>query len=496
MWCCVSGWGQEMQGISDSEVGPRVVMATTAAAGLLVLVGVASSGGHPWNATLPTQTALPSLADGLLSGVFVAGALAAGLVTWRRHGGPLAGWVVGTGALVAGQALAVTLLALQLPPPRAEVTLALLLCAAVVGLVCIVVPLLGLHRVEHVVDDSFIIGLGMGFTAAGYLVLQFPMSQPPRPPMLALAGVLLATHVVTAALVLRQRSLPAPARALLLVTVGVVSLGVAVRWGGLSGTGWDLGASFARAAVGAAWFGTAWSCLQRDAAEDDRRIEALNDEVFSATRDQRERMHELRSTMAGLVSGSALLDNDDIPAETRDRLWRSVRREMDRMERLLAGQEQPATDIDLDEALTGILDLQRLKGRTVELHSDGGTVHGRYDALAEVVNILVDNAVTHGGTDSSVVEVVHHDDSVDIRVTDFGCGIDEDQRDRIFEWGGRASEAPGEGIGLHVAQRLVTEDGGSLELAEAAGPGSSFVISLPAARRSPENGVTVGGGRA
>jgi len=48
--------------------------------------------------------------------------------------------------------------------------------------------------------------------------------------------------------------------------------------------------------------------------------------------------------------------------------------------------------------------------------------------------------------------------------------------------------------GLHVAQRLVAEDGGSLELAEVAGPWSSFVISLPAARRSPENDVVVGGG--
>ncbi|CAM3581423.1 sensor histidine kinase [Nocardioides zeicaulis] len=481
-----------MQGISESEVGPRVVMATTAAAGLLVLVGVASSGGHAWN-TLPTDTASTPLADGLLSGAFVAGAVAAALVTWRRHGGRLAGWVVGTGALVAAQSLAVTLLALQLPPPRTHTTFALLVGAAVVGLVCVVVPLLGLDRVGHVVDDSFIIGLGMGLTAAGYLVLQFPMSQPPRPPMLALAGVLVTTHVVTAALVLRQRTLPAQARALLVVTVSVVSFGLAVRWGLVSGGGWELASVLSRAAVGAAWFGTAWSCLQRNAEEDERRTEEIN-HVVSTTRDQRERMHELRSTMAGLVSGSALLDNDDIPAETRDRLWRSVRREMDRMERLLAGQEQPATVIDLDEALTGILDLQRLKGRTVELHSEGGSVHGRYDALAEVVNILVDNAVTHGGTDTSVVEVVQHDDTVDIRVTDFGSGIEEDQRERIFEWGGRASDAPGEGIGLHVAQRLVAEDGGSLELAEAAGPGSSFVISLPAARRSPENGVTVGGG--
>ena len=111
-----------------------------------------------------------------------------------------------------------------------------------------------------------------------------------------------------------------------------------------------------------------------------------------------------------------------------------------------------------------------------------------FDALAEVVNILMDNAEKHGGSDHSVVEVMRRDEeSVDITVTDFGCGIPEDQRTTIFEWGKRGSESTGEGIGLHLAQRLMTEDGGSLRLAEDQGTGSSFVITLPRTRRSSEN---------
>jgi signal transduction histidine kinase len=209
----------------------------------------------------------------------------------------------------------------------------------------------------------------------------------------------------------------------------------------------------------------------------------------ATTRDYRERMHELRSTVAGLVNGSALLDSDDLPEEARRRLWGSVRRELDRMQRLLAQQETPATDLDVDDALGVILDLQRLKGRHVEYRSSGDTVHARYDALAEVVNILMDNAATHGGSDSSVVEVGSHDDMVDIRVTDFGRGIPADRCQQIFGWGVRGSDSPGEGIGLNVAQRLMNEDGGSLRLAEpgGAGKGSSFVISLPRARQSSEN---------
>lgn len=204
----------------------------------------------------------------------------------------------------------------------------------------------------------------------------------------------------------------------------------------------------------------------------------------STTREQRELLHELRSTMAGLVSGSEMLDNPDVAPEDRQRLWQSMRRELDRMDRLLSGRVGPTAEIDLDQALEPILELQRLKGRHVEVRCAGDVVQGRYDALAEVLNILVDNAATHGGVDHSVVEVVRRDEeTVDIRVSDEGRGIPPEQRDRIFDWGLRGEDSPGEGIGLNLAQRLMTEDGGSLRLAEQEGNGSSFVITLPAARR-------------
>ena len=105
------------------------------------------------------------------------------------------------------------------------------------------------------------------------------------------------------------------------------------------------------------------------------------------------------------MNGSALIDNAAISDATRAHLWESVRRELDRMQRLLSEKEQKASQMDLDETMCLILDLQRLKGRHVELRSHGETVRARYDALAEVVNILMDNAATHGGSDSSLIEV-------------------------------------------------------------------------------------------
>ncbi|MCW2739235.1 HAMP domain-containing sensor histidine kinase [Nocardioides sp.] len=477
----------------NGELHHKIGMGVAGGLALLVVGWIGSGGARLWSAS---STALPSPGDGVVSGVFVAGAACAAVVSWRRHAGPMTGWIVATGALVATQALLVTLLALRNQLPRSAADIGVLLAVAVLGLLAVVGPLLRLHRAKHVLDDGFGIGLGMGLTAAGHLLLQLPMATPPATLMPAVIGVLVATHVAATALVLRQRALSRPMSWLLAVTVPVVALGLLTHTAVLGDATWAVGVSVARAGVGAAWFSILLISIRRSLEDDRRRINTLQQVLDSASRDQRERMHELRSTVAGLVSGSALLDSPEVSSETRERLWFSVRRELDRMERLLSGQDVSATDIDLDEELGLILDLQRLKGRRVELRSSGDKVHARFDALAEVVNILMDNAVTHGGSDGSLVEVVRRDEeTVDITVTDFGRGIPADQRPQIFEWGRRGSDSPGEGIGLHLAQRLMAEDGGSLRLAEDRGVGSSFVISLPAVRRSPEDALTLEDGR-
>ena len=469
----------------------RSRLAATAAVCFLALVWVGAGSTQLWHpSTRATQ--LPSLGDGIVSGVFVAGAVSAAVMSWRKQSGPARRRIASPGALVALQSLLVTLLALSTEPPRGTAVLSLLLAVALTVMVAVIAPLLRLSEADHVVDDGFAIGLGMGLVAAGHLLLAFPMATPPAGLMQVVVAVLVSTHVAATALVLRQRALARPIAWLLVATVPAIGLEIYIHSVGIGATDWVVAGSVGRAAVGAAWISVGWVGIRRALDDERQRINSFHHLMATSTRDHSERMHELRSTLAGLVTGSALLDNPEVSPEIRHRLLCSVRRELDRMDRLLSGQAVVPTDIDLDDALTLILDLQRLKGRQVECRSNGDVVHARFDALAEVLNILMDNAATHGGTDASLVEVVRRDDeTVDITVSDFGRGIPVDERAQVFEWGRRGSDSPGEGIGLHLARRLMTEDGGSLHLADRPGTGSSFVISLPAARRSTENLMTV-----
>ena len=454
--------------------------------GLLALVVLVWTGWGGVPLVTTADVGSSSLATGVVSGLFVAGAAIAAVVSLRRHAERLAGWAAVAGALIAGQALLVALPTVAHAPVSTteQVTVVLF---GILGTALVLGALLGLPRATYVADESFGIGLGTGFLAAGHLLLLIPLDGSSAIMVKALMVVLGGTHLVAAFTVVGLGLLSRRMAWLVAATVVVVAGSLALVVAGLGSSTWTVASSMALAAVGAAWIATAWDCVQdslRRSSEAARRERA----TLAAAHAQRERLHELRSTVAGLVNGSALIDNAAISDATRAHLWESVRRELDRMQRLLSEKEQKASQMDLDETMCLILDLQRLKGRHVELRSHGETVRARYDALAEVVNILMDNAATHGGSDSSLIEVARRDEeTVDITVTDFGCGIAEQDRETVFEWGRRRPDSPGEGIGLTVAQRLVAEAGGSLRLAEQSGAGSSFVISLPSPRRPVED---------
>ncbi|WP_297739360.1 HAMP domain-containing sensor histidine kinase [Nocardioides sp.] len=242
---------------------------------------------------------------------------------------------------------------------------------------------------------------------------------------------------------------------------------------------------------------TAGACatflLRRQKLRDEhRRSAALESsllEMEASWRGSREQLHEIRSTLAGAACACRLLDDHEISADTHAQLEHSIRSELDRLERLVSGcRTDAAGPVDIDETIDVLLASHRAQGRAITWEPTGATAHARPDVVAEALNILIDNAATHGGV-ASTIAVTHDGGLVEIAVSDEGPGVPTEFREQIFDWGVRGDESRGQGIGLNLARRLVVEQGGSLDLAVPSTAGSSFVIRLPAARQSEENHV-------
>jgi two-component system sensor histidine kinase KdpD len=68
-----------------------------------------------------------------------------------------------------------------------------------------------------------------------------------------------------------------------------------------------------------------------------------------------------------------------------------------------------------------------------------------------------------------------------IRVRDHGPGIPEEERSRIFEkfYRGSPSRAGGTGLGLAISQGFIRSMNGTIEVEQAPGGGTLFIIRLP-----------------
>lgn len=107
--------------------------------------------------------------------------------------------------------------------------------------------------------------------------------------------------------------------------------------------------------------------------------------------------------------------------------------------------------------------------------------------LRQVLHNLILNAVQAMGDDGRIeLEVCEGADGYELRLSDSGPGISEEQRRHIFE-PLYTTKAKGNGLGLWIAREIVRRHGGELTLVESHLPGAGFLIRLP---RGPRGEVT------
>jgi signal transduction histidine kinase len=210
------------------------------------------------------------------------------------------------------------------------------------------------------------------------------------------------------------------------------------------------------------------------------------EEVEAALIRDEETLHEVRATVVGLSLAVHLLQeaHDDLPQATRARLESLHASELERLERLLTdGPREEPHSVALADVVDPFVDSVRTRGQRVLWGGTSCRAWGRRDEVAEIVHVLLENAARHASGADVAVEVSSGDGRVKLRVADRGPGVPPELAETLFGRGTRGRHSPGDGIGLHLAQRLSREMGGDLRLEPPVpGTGAAFALTLPADR--------------
>ncbi len=207
--------------------------------------------------------------------------------------------------------------------------------------------------------------------------------------------------------------------------------------------------------------------------------------------------HELRTPLFSLGGFVELLEDEELDDETRRRFIAQLRLQVERLRkltvdlldlsRLEAGSlELRPEPVDLSELASSVssefepvlaqrdahLEV-RLTSRPVEALCDPVRV-------AQIMRILIDNALTHSpaGTDI-VVSATRDDGYARLAVRDHGRGIERQALSQIFEPFYTTDDAQGSGLGLAIASELAERMRGRLGVESRPGR-TVFTLELPA----------------
>ncbi|AUG81546.1 sensor histidine kinase [Kitasatospora sp. MMS16-BH015] len=219
--------------------------------------------------------------------------------------------------------------------------------------------------------------------------------------------------------------------------------------------------------------------------------------------------HDLRTPLAAALAAVGSLRSPDVDFAPEDqaelldladeslvKLTRLVDNLLD-MSRLQAGAltlHLEATSVD--EVLRRAMDsLARPDAPVQPLDLDTvPPVLADVPLLERVLANVITNALRHNAPGAPVlVAASKHEDRVEIRVVDRGPGIPFEDRDRVFlpfQRLGDNDNTTGVGLGLALSRGLAEAMGGSLEVEDTPGGGTTMLLTLPAAEQPA---VTDGG---
>jgi signal transduction histidine kinase len=204
--------------------------------------------------------------------------------------------------------------------------------------------------------------------------------------------------------------------------------------------------------------------------------------------------HDLRHPLTAVLANAEFLADADLTPQQREELYLEIRIAVNRLTDLIDSLLElswPAASMNVTDA-----PVERTVSRAIELVQahpqfqkilvsidSPGLHNAQFDPRKmerAFYNLLLNGCQAVQGHGAQVaVSVTNHEDNLEIRFTDNGPGVESSISDKLFQPFVSYGKENGTGLGLTIAQKIVQDHGGSLQL-ESSVPGRTVMkIVLP-----------------
>ena len=213
-------------------------------------------------------------------------------------------------------------------------------------------------------------------------------------------------------------------------------------------------------------------------------------------------VHDLRNPLTIVTGYTALLQKEleeakglvDTELDKAADYLKVIERNLDRCRDLSASWREFGSDRApqqealtlgslMEEVVASVIPLAEHDAVTLNmhLHDKEATVYGCLPDLLRALHNLLANAIQAAPPHTGIIEISSqpNDSFIEIHISDNGCGMNPQQLNQAFEAYYTTKGENGTGLGLPIAQRIITEHQGQLKLESKSGKGTIACVNLP-----------------
>ena len=208
--------------------------------------------------------------------------------------------------------------------------------------------------------------------------------------------------------------------------------------------------------------------------------------------------HELKTPISSIQGFAKLLDDETLTEEERKEYISIIIEESDRLLNIstnilklskLQNQDRVVNkeEIDISEQIRKVISVLEPKWKEKDLKFNvslqDAIYYGDSDLTFQVWMNLIDNAIKFSNNNSHIdVKVKKEKDLIKIEIKDYGIGMDEGEKDKIFDRFyqiDKSHSEKGSGLGLSIVKRIIELSNGKIEVETMKNKGTKIIVKLP-----------------
>ena len=205
--------------------------------------------------------------------------------------------------------------------------------------------------------------------------------------------------------------------------------------------------------------------------------------------------HQLKTPLTSItIMLDNMIDNPDMDNIVRDKFIRQIKREVLNITFLVQSiltlskfesntitfieEDNNIKDI-IDMAISNVVNLCDLKDIKIIFKGKNSKIYCDFRWQVEAITNILKNAIEYSDNGSKIIiEGLINNLYYEIKIKDFGKGMDKEDVDNIFKrfYKGKMSSGDSAGIGLSLSKKIIEKDNGVISVDSTKGEGTTFII--------------------